>query len=71
MATKKRPTAREATKHRILLRSRRVVRECDEMIRSIEYWNSINPSRKPIDTDDFRSMRASAQSVVDQFAKRK
>lgn len=66
-------TPRDQLKRRIVLRARKVVRECDQAIRDFEYWNGLQAERgrKPIAIDDFREMRAAAQGVIDQFARMK
>lgn len=67
---KKQPTARDQHKRKIVLRARRIIRECDQAIRDVEYWNSLNPRKKPIDAEEFKLFRQHAQRTIDQLGRK-
>lgn len=52
---------------RIILRAKKVLRECDETIHDIESWNKANPQHVPFDAGYFLVARHQAQKTLREF----
>lgn len=43
---------REFFRRRLIKSYSRTIRQCEQLVRDIQYWNSINPRHQPFDCED-------------------
>jgi hypothetical protein len=69
MSKAKQPT-RDELRQRIIHRCRKVVRDCEQALRDIAYWQRLHPrDANALDdqADEFRRMKQYAESTLEQF----
>jgi hypothetical protein len=54
-------------RERLIRQARKIVRECELDINTVEYWMRHHPDEEPIDIEPFRVYRAYGMSILKHF----